>query len=201
MRIFKKSFLPEINRKSYQSYNLVVGKIVKITKDNIYFDIGFKSLVKTGKQQFLKTYYTLNNSTYSRYSVDKKKYTFRKFLQTVGKGTEYKFLIYHLDTAQTRYYIQFENTVEYFQNRLFFYEFNHIKKVNGVLYGYVLNNVNGGFSVGINGLTAFVPNKEILNSHESLTLRPGSVLNSSFTFKILNINFERKNIVLSRRIN
>ena len=41
-KLFKKSFLPQINQKSYQSYNLITGKIIKITKDNIYFDIGLK---------------------------------------------------------------------------------------------------------------------------------------------------------------
>jgi len=47
---FKKGIIPEINQKSYQSQSLLTGTIIKITKNNIYFDVGFKSLLKTKKK-------------------------------------------------------------------------------------------------------------------------------------------------------
>ena len=53
---FKQGIIPEINQKSYQSQSLLTGKIVKITKNNIYFDIGFKSLLKTKKKNFIQYY-------------------------------------------------------------------------------------------------------------------------------------------------
>ena len=69
---------------------------------------------------------------------------------------------------------------------------------------YVLNNVNGGFSVGIGGLVAFVPNNEMSNkpfnnktTYQSNRLN-SMMLDSSFDFKISNINFSRKNVILTK---
>tara|TARA_B110001450_G_C17556781_1_gene455005 strand:+ start:345 stop:974 length:630 start_codon:yes stop_codon:yes gene_type:complete len=197
-KLFKKSFLPQINQKSYQSYNLITGKIIKITKDNIYFDIGLKGIVKTGKKQFIKAFFPLDNLIYTKYSSNTQKYTFRKFLENVKIGKSYKFIVYQLNTTQTKFYIQFDKTAEYIQDRLFFYEFEQIKRKNDFLYGYVLNTVNGGFSVGINGLVAFVPNKQMITD-SSMFMKQKTAINSAFKFKILNINFERKNIVLTRK--
>ena len=56
---FKKGIIPEINQKSYQSQNLLSGKIIKITKNNIYFDIGFKNLLKTKKKSFVNTFFEI----------------------------------------------------------------------------------------------------------------------------------------------
>ena len=103
-----------------------------------------------------------------------------------------------MNTTQTKFYIQFDKTAEYIQDRLFFYEFEQIKRKNDFLYGYVLNTVNGGFSVGINGLVAFVPNKQMITD-SSMFMKQKTAINSAFKFKILNINFERKNIVLTRK--
>ena len=56
---FKNDFIPEINQRSYQSKGLCKGVIVKITKSNIYFDVGLKFLVKTSKRKFIKNFYKI----------------------------------------------------------------------------------------------------------------------------------------------
>ena len=47
---FKVDFVPEINQKSYKSRTLLVGQIIKVTKNNVYFDAGLKSVIKTRKK-------------------------------------------------------------------------------------------------------------------------------------------------------
>lgn len=203
--LFKESFLPEINQKSYESYNLVTGKIIKITKDNIYFDVGLQNIVKTGKRQFLKNFYEVEKLIHSRYATNKN-YTFNSFVENITVGKSFKFIVYRLDSAQARVYIQFERTIEYIKDNLFFYEFDLIKRTNSSLFGYVLNTVNGGFSVGINGLVAFVPNNHMMkqqpknfNKSTSTKQRRFRPIGTRTEFKILNINFKRKNVVLAKK--
>ena len=204
--LFKKSFLPEINQRSYESQNLVTGKIIKITKNNIYFDVGLRNIVKTGKRQFLKNFYEVEKLMHLRYTTNKN-YTFNEFIENITVGKSFKFIVYRLDSAQAQVYIQFDRTVDYIKDKLFFYEFDLIKRTNSSLFGYVLNTVNGGFSVGINGLVAFVPNNHMIkhqpknfgksiNNGKQRRFRP---VNTRTEFKILSINFKRKNIVLAKK--
>ena len=87
---------------------------------------------------------------------------------------------------------------------MFYISSNYIfeKNLNKSLFGYVLNNVNGGFSVGINGLIAFAPNNQMVKQQQRSTgtnIKHRSDLTNSFAeFKILNINFKRNNIVLTK---
>ena len=68
--------------------------------------------------------------------------------------------------------------------------------------GYILNNVHGGFSVGVSGLVAFVPNNELTLNQQINTqyiVRNNYLMsNTILDFKISNINFNRRNIVLTR---
>ena len=199
--VFKKSFLPEVNQKSYESYDLVVGKIIKITKTNLYFDIGLKGIVKTGKRQFLKNIYEIEKLKHTRYATTIEKFNFNDFLKRIILGSRHKFIIYQLNSTQAQCFIQFDRTAEYVKNKLFFYEFDYIQRKNKSLFGYVLNNVNGGFSVGINGLIAFAPNNQMVKQQRSTgtNIKHRSDLTNSFAeFKILIINFKRNNIVLTK---
>jgi len=47
---FKKEYIGNINQFIYQSENLVTGKIIKITHDKIYFDVGLKYSVIVKKK-------------------------------------------------------------------------------------------------------------------------------------------------------
>lgn len=61
--------------------------------------------------------------------------------------------------------------------------------VNGV----ILNHVAGGYSVGIGGLVAFLPNNQI-----PPVKYPQYLIGSKKTFSIINTNESKKNLVLSR---
>ena len=199
---FKKGIIPEINQKSYQSQSLLAGTIIKITKNNIYFDIGFKNLLKTKKKSFVNTFFEIEKMIHTRHS--KETFDVTTFLKNVKVGKAYKLMVYQVKSVETGLFINFEKTLEYAKYDILFYELEHLKKNKKDLKGYVLNNVNGGFSVGIGGLVTFVPNNEIskkpVNSrtnYQSNRLN-SLMLDSSFDFKISNINFSRKNVVLTR---
>ena len=196
---FKKGIIPEINQKSYQSQSLLNGKIVKITKNNIYFDVGFKNLVKTKKKNFISTFFEIEKMIHSRHSNEL--YNITTFLKEVKIGKYYKLAVYQIKSIETGLFINFEKTLEYAKYAVLFYEFDYLKKKNLDLKGYILNPVNGGFSIGIGGLIGFIPNNEITinsNTNYQLNRLNTTILDSCFDFKILNINFSRKNIVLTK---
>merc|ERR1711907_569480 len=98
--------------------------------------------------------------------------------------------------------IDFEKTLEYMNVNKLFYELFFLKKNKLKVKGYILNVVNGGFSVSINGLITFMPNNEFLldqfpTSAELLKVSK-SYINSKMLFKVININYNRKNVVLTR---
>ena len=196
---FKQGIIPEINQKSYESQSLLNGKIVKITKNNIYFDIGFKNLLKSKKKNFITTFFEIEKMINSRRS--NKPYDINTFLNEVKVGKTYKLMVYQVKSIETGLFINFEKTLEYAKNTILFYELEYLKKKNQSLKGYVLNSVNGGFSVGIGGIVGFIPNNEITTNkntqYQSNRLNT-IILDSCFDFKILNINFSRKNIVLTK---
>jgi ribosomal protein S1 len=196
---FKQGIIPEINQKSYESQSLLNGKIVKITKNNIYFDIGFKSLLKAKKKNFINTFFEIEKMIHARHS--NKIYDITTFLKEVKIGKSYKLMVYQVKSIETGLFINFEKTLEYAKYAILFYELEYLKKKNQSLKGYVLNTVNGGYSVGIGGLVGFIPNNEI-TTNQNISYQPNRlntiILDSCFDFKILNINFSRKNIVLTK---
>lgn len=198
---FKVDFVPEINQKSYKSRTLLIGQIIKVTKNNIYFDAGLKSIIKTRKKDFIRTFFEIEKLINQRYSGQT--YTTTDFLRNIQIGSKYKLIVYQIKSIDAGFFIDFEKTKEYTKTSLTFYELDYIKRQNQSLYGYVLNKVNGGFSVGINGLVAFIPNnklqtkKQITNS-KKYQKKKVSFMDMSFEFKVLNINFDRRNVVLAK---
>ena len=199
---FKKGIVPEINQKSYQSQNLMTGKVVKITKNHIYFDIGFKALLKTKKKKFINTFFKIETMIRTRHSNEK--YDIISFLKSVIIGKTYKLMVYQIKSMENGLFVDFNKTLEYAKYAILFYELETLKNQNKDLKGYILNSLNGGFSVALGGLVAFIPNNEINKNQKTTSYQTNRlnslILDSSFDFKILNINFNRKNVVLTRSI-
>ena len=198
---FKVDFVPEINQKSYKSRTLLVGQIIKVTKNNVYFDAGLKSVIKTRKKDFIRTFFEIEKVIHQRYSGQT--YTSTDFLKNIRIGNKYKLIVYQIKSIDAGFFIDFEKTKEYTKTSLTFYELDYIKRQNQSLYGYVLNKVNGGFSVGINGLVAFIPNNKLQTKKQAINSKKHqkkkiSFLDMSFEFKVLNINFDRRNVVLAK---
>ncbi|MEX0961315.1 MAG: 30S ribosomal protein S1 [Simkaniaceae bacterium] len=74
------------------------------------------------------------------------------------------------------------------------YIINHCKE-GSIVHGEVTRQVKGGLMVDI-GMEAFLPGSQIDNKRIK---NMGDYIGKSFDFKILKINIERKNIVVSRR--
>jgi small subunit ribosomal protein S1 len=70
--------------------------------------------------------------------------------------------------------------------------------------GRILNVVKGGFSVGISGIVAFLPNSHLVKgkspTHKHWIERTKPFIGSIIAFKVLNMNPERRNIIVSRTL-
>jgi ribosomal protein S1 len=194
---FKREFMPEINQSCSQTQKLVAGRIVKITDTNIYFDVNSKSFVKTKKKKFIRAFFKL----FKELNIDKKRnLSLSGFLNSIKVGRSFKFILYKINSAQGNIYIDYDKTVEYFSYQKSFYELESLKKSDQSVKGYVLNNVNGGFSVGMKNLVAFVPNNELSLNNKNKNQNKSNYLflGSRMNFKISKINFSRKNVILTR---
>lgn len=197
---FKREFMPEINQNCYQTQSLKVGKIIKITRTNIYFDVGLKTFVKTKKKKFINTFFKVHKNLNNHF--ENNRLTLTQFLKEIKLEKSFKFILYKINSNDENCYIDYDKTIEYLVNNRLFYEAETIKKSDGLIKGYILNNVHGGFSVGVGGLVAFVPNNELTLNQQINTqyiVRNNYLMsNTILNFKISNINFNRRNIVLTR---
>ena len=70
--------------------------------------------------------------------------------------------------------------------------------------GRILNIVKGGFSVGLSGIVAFLPNSHLVKgkspTHKHWVERTKPFIGSILAFKILKMNPARRNIILSRTL-
>ena len=185
-----------LNQPIYQSKNLIEGKIIKIGNTNIYFDVGLKIPAVANKKAFILTFLKIE-SILKGSKV--KKSSLNHLLKTIKIGQKYKFMLYELKNIQNNVFIDLHKTLEYVQYNKMFYEFNYLKRTKDTLKGYVLNTVNGGFSIGFNGLVGFAPNNEFVTKPFKNLSKFGTFFKGNFlNFQILNINFEKHNIVLRR---
>jgi len=185
-----------LNQPIYQSKNLIEGKIIQISNTNIYFDIGLKVPAVVNKKAFVSTFLKIE-SILKGSKI--KKSSVHHLLSKIKTGQKYKFMIYELKNIKNNIFVDLHKTLEYVQYNKMFYEFDYIRRTEGVLKGYVLNTVNGGFSIGFKGLVGFAPNNEFLTKPFKSLSKFGNFFKGNFlNFKILNINFEKHNIVLQR---
>jgi small subunit ribosomal protein S1 len=70
--------------------------------------------------------------------------------------------------------------------------------------GRILNVVNGGFSVGLSGIVAFLPNSHLVRgkspTHKHWLERTKPFIGSILSFKVLKMNPARRNIIVSRTL-
>ena len=199
-QIFKTEFMLEMNQKCYQAVEPLVCKIVKITKNNIYFDANLKFLIKTKKKKFDKDYLTMQKN----FVGDLKNELLLTSLKDINIGKSFRLIPYKVNSLDNNIYINYEKTIEYLSYQRLFYELEHLRKSEQTIRGYILNTLNGGFSVGIGGLVAFVPNNALMgiqrtsSSSQNFIRYSHLLTHSIMDFKISNINFNRNNVVLTR---
>jgi small subunit ribosomal protein S1 len=162
--------LYEESLKSYQEGEVVRGKIVSLDKDFIMVDIGYKSEGRIPIEEF------------------------------TGPDGEIKAQIGDwIDVVIEKREDEDDGDIRLSKERatkiLVWDEISRIYREEGVIEGKVIGKVKGGLSVDI-GIPAFLPGSQV-------DLQPirdmDSLINQTYTFKILKYNKKRNNVVLSRR--
>ena len=199
---FKKEHIEYIDKYLYRSQDLIKGRIIKLTKTHIYFDIGFKSPSKTTLEKFVKEYFRTFLLTRSVYKKGlNQKEAFKYFLKCIKLGSEFNFIAHELIAPNSKSFIDFDLTYNYISEAKLFFKLNFIKTNKGLIKGYILNNINGGFSVDIGGLVAFLPNKEVKNklfkNKVDFLRKKNLIMHTTMNFHVSQINIERKNIVVT----
>jgi ribosomal protein S1 len=155
---FREDLLPEINRKAYQTQNICLAELVGISENKLYFNTNFKGMSSVNKKAFIKYLYQIRGLIQNR--LNSKQYTvFPRFIENIRLGYKHRFIIYQIKDGGSNFFIHLDRTLEYIKDSLMFYEYNHLKKNKSKISGIGLNKIRGGYSIGINSLVAFLPNK------------------------------------------
>ena len=87
--LFSKKFRYNIRSTCYQTQRPVRGVIIKITQNNIYFDIGSKMYIKARKKKFVQCFYKIYKNLLKTLHL---RSNFIGFLKTIKLGNYFKFL-------------------------------------------------------------------------------------------------------------
>ncbi len=149
---------------------LTKGRVVKITRDAVLVDIGFKSEGQINLEEFRD----LDGAI------------------TVKPGDEVDVVFEAAEDDHGRVLLSKEKA-----DALHAWDkLAEVEAKNGVIEGVVINKIKGGMVVNIGGVRAFLPGSQIdLKPVKSLDRLVGK----KFSFKILKLNKSKGNVVISRR--
>lgn len=147
--------------------HLITGVIVNISKDIIFIDIGGKKHVKLKKSELFPT--IINP------------------LISLTVGEKIPFYVDHYDYFDNNIVLSYEKGQRLLRERTIWDYVEERKFITGR----ILNHVNGGYSVGIGGLVAFLPKNHLGQLQEKSM---GQLLN----FSILKVNRANNNVIVSR---
>lgn len=152
---------------------LVEGVVVAIKGKVILVDLGLKMTIK--------------------YPLDELP---TEFVNKLKIGNSIQFMIEQLETHDGEIVLNYEKAQKEIKEKNIW---NIIKKNREHINGIVLNHVDGGYSVGLAGIVAFLPKDQVLPlKYKRKNKSP--FVGSVKTFYVLNANSSRsrKNIILSR---
>lgn len=187
------------------SKDLIEGKVIYTTKNNLYLDFGNKITIKVSKELYIKNlikiFLILNTSYLLTQRFNNKSILSRKKLKLwlkkkIEKGEGIRLKISNIEEKKNRYIIDFEKSINYIKYIKLFSQLNEIKENKKSIKGFITNTVKGGFSVAIGGLIAFLPDHELMKTSNDQLSK--TFINSSMNFKISKINFKNKNIILNK---
>ncbi|OGQ48136.1 MAG: 30S ribosomal protein S1 [Deltaproteobacteria bacterium RIFCSPLOWO2_02_FULL_47_10] len=170
MESFAQLFEESLKKSPVREGEIVRGKVVKVLKDYVMIDIGFKAEGKVPIEEFQGFDGKVNANLGDDIDV---------FLETMeDEQGEMVLSKEHADVMKT-----WDKLVE-------------AEKNDAPIDGKVLSKVKGGFSVDI-GVKAFLPASQIdIKPPKNLDKYVGKV----FSFKIVKLNKSRGNVVLSRKV-
>jgi ribosomal protein S1 len=195
----------DINLFVTSSEHLVKGTILIITKSEVYLDFGTKAIIKVSKQLYIenliKLYVILNtsflllkrpinNQLFSKFNLIK--WLKRKLI--IGQKISLK--INTINSISNVNTINFKESLRYIKYNKFFHELETVRKSNYSIKGFILNSIKGGYSVAIGSLITFLPIKKLTKKKDKSIYE--IYTNSSINFKIFKINFNKKNVIITK---
>lgn len=147
---------------------LVTGTIVHISKDILFIDIGTKKNIKFKKSEL---YNTMLNPMNNSFSI----------------GQQIPFYMENYDNYEHNIILSYDKGQKLLREKMIWDYIEDKKYINGR----ILNHVNGGYSVGIGGLVAFLPKNHLGDPKEK-------VMGQLKTFSILKANRINNNVIVSR---
>lgn len=167
---FKNLFEQRYNNVQIKINEVVKGRVVKLLRDKVIVNIGFKSEGYIDIEEFRN----LDGEI------------------TVKPGDEVQVVVDQLEDDDGNMLLSKERADA-------IQAWDHVEKVyqtDGIIDGLVVNKVKGGMSVNLGGIKAFLPGSQIdLKPVKSLD----KLIGQKYSFKILKLNKAKGNIVLSRR--
>lgn len=175
------------------------------SKDNfksIFRNLGFEKSklegsfiegVVVSKQKHLVTLYTGLKTTTQFLDKELKSFTNKNQETTDLLGQKTQLYIHNIENpdGETVFNLNFYN--QQTKALIAWDRVHRLKYVKGI----VLNTVNGGFSIGIGGVVAFLPKSRaklpITGKKEYLL----SLMNNYHVYKIIKVNHDRRNIIVS----
>jgi len=170
MEGFAQLFEESLKKNPVREGQIIRGKVIKVLKDFVMIDIGFKSEGKVPVEEFRD----FDGNTKANVGDDVEVY-----LETLeDENGEMVLSKEHADAMKT-----WDKLVE-------------AEQQNVAIEGKVVNKVKGGFSVDI-GVKAFLPASQIdIKPSKNLDKYVGKI----YQFKIVKLNKARGNVVLSRKV-
>jgi len=157
--------------KNFGSGDIVKGKVIKITDEDVYIDIGYKSEGVIKLKEFMD-----DEGNITVKVGDEVEAVF--FNKTNSDGFEI------LSKAAAERIKGWNKVLEAY-------------KENKTVKGRIKSLVNGGFTVRIDGYFAFLPGSQV--ELKPIKNYP-SYVGKEFEFKVVNINEAKRNAVLSRKV-
>ncbi len=156
--------------KQFSEGNIVKGTVIRVEKDHVYIDIGYKSEGVIPSSEF-----RLPDGT-----------------MRVKEGDEIDVYIEQLETRDGLVRLSWDKA----EKMKRWDEIEKTAESGGTMRGLIVSTVKGGYTVDLGGIKAFLPASQA-DIKPVRDLR--SLVGKEFDFKILKHNKARSNIVVSRR--
>jgi small subunit ribosomal protein S1 len=168
---FKNLFEKKYNQIEFSAGKVVNGKVASVLRDYVIINIGFKSEGYINIEEFRN----LDGEI------------------VVNPGEDVQVVIEDIEDDEGNLVLSKERADA-------IKAWGHVESVfkeDGIIDGLVVNKVKGGLSINLGGIKAFLPGSQIdLKPVKSLD----KLIGRKLPFKILKLNQEKGNIVLSRRV-
>lgn len=146
---------------------MITGVVVTVSKDMVYIDVGTKKNIKFKRSEI---YGTMFNP-----------------IRDIVVGEKISFYLESHDKYENNLVLNYDKGQKLLREETIWKEIQDKKYINGR----ILNYVNGGYSVGIGGLVAFLPKNHLGDIKEK-------VMGQLKTFSLLKVNRSTNNVIVSR---